>query len=32
MENIIEKTKYKSDGIGGIKSKGMMISVYPRKE
>ena len=32
MEKIIEKTKYKSDGIGGIKSKGMMISVYPRKE
>ena len=30
--SLIEKTKYKSDGIGGIKSKGMMISVYPRKE
>lgn len=32
LEEIINKTKYKSDGIGGIKTKGMMISIYPRKE
>lgn len=32
LEEIINKTKYKSDGIGGIKSKGMMVTAYPRKE
>lgn len=32
LEELINKTKYKSDGIGGIKTKGMMITAYPRKE
>ena len=32
LEDILSKTKYGSDGIGGIRTKGCMISVYPRKE
>lgn len=32
LEETLNKTKYGSDGIGGIKTKGTMISVYPRKE
>lgn len=32
LEELINKTKYKSNGIGGIKTKGMMITAYPRKE
>lgn len=30
--NLLEKTKYGKDGIGGIKSKGMMYTGYPREE
>lgn len=32
LEDILSKTKYGSNGIGGIRTKGCMISVYPRKE
>ena len=29
---LLEKTKYGKDGVGGIKSKGMMYTGYPRNE
>ena len=30
--NLLEKTKYGKDGIGGLKSKGTMYVGYPRNE
>ncbi len=32
LDEVLSKTKYKSDGIGGIKTFGKMKSGYPRKE
>lgn len=32
LNNILSKTKYGSDGIGGISTNGVMVIGYPRKE
>ena len=32
LDQILSKTKYGSDGIGGIITNGEMISIYPRKD
>ena len=32
LDNLLSKTKYGSDGIGGIETNGVMIIGYPRKE
>lgn len=32
LKELLEKTKYGKDGMGGIKSKGMMYTGYPRNE
>ena len=31
LENVISQTKYGIDGIGGLKTKGVMLSGFPRK-